>query len=73
MTNPELVVLKRKLEIISGHIKDADRDMEKMRSYFKYQNGDMDSLSEELIVGWQGFTDVDSLVEQVEELIELND
>ena len=72
MTNPELVVLKRKLEIIVGHIKDADIDMEKLRSYFKHQTDGTDSLSEDMIVNWQCINEFDHLIEQIEELIELN-
>jgi len=76
MTNPELEVLKEKLRVIQDHIVDAHKDMEKMRSYFKYQSEDTHQISESAIVNWANF-EADSetiinILDDIDELMETN-
>ena len=72
MTNPELIVLKRKLEVLAEHIENIDSDIKKARNYFRWQNSELDSLSEGLIVSWQDFKEIDSLIDNIKDLISEN-
>lgn len=72
MTNVELTVLKRKLEVLQDHVNNIEHDIVKARDFFRYQNSELDSLSEDLIVIWQDFLDVQSLIDTVEDIIDNN-
>lgn len=72
MKKSELLVLKSKLEILAEHLEDVDKDMERMRSYFRYRSEFLDDISEDMIVTWQDFDsmNIHYIIDRIDEIRE---
>lgn len=70
MNQLELVNLKLKLRKMKNIYDEITYDMNKLRDYYKYQNGDTDSCSEDIIVTFSNYMEIDSIIDGIDELIE---
>ena len=66
----KLKELRDKVQQLDEQAKLLSKEMTDIRQYYKYQNDQTDSISEDLIVTYANMSDLQSLVDSLEELIE---
>jgi hypothetical protein len=72
MKRPDLNRIKSSLQNIKAKKVALTRDMENLRSYYKYQSKEMDEASESLILSFSGI-ELDHMIDCVNELIDLEE
>lgn len=72
MKKPDLVRIKNALQNIYAKKIALTREIENVRSYYKYQTSDADMASESLIVAFKN-DDTKDLIGYIDELIELEE
>lgn len=66
----ELESFKNKLENIQKSISDLKSEAENIRSYYKYQNEETRSISEDFIVSYSNCSDIECIIDSIDSLIE---
>lgn len=64
-----LIQVDLKLEAIKQQLEALKTDMENIRSYYKYQNDETRSISEDFIVTYSNMGDIQCLQDLIEELL----
>ena len=70
MNQPDIKHFKEKLIKLQEDFENLEKEAENIRSWYKYQNETTDSYSESFIVNFKYFDGFESVIEDLDSLIE---